>query len=119
MSDRPTVSHSIDEAVDSSCHELEEQMIGTQHEVSRVDAETQCLIDQHDRTTQTIDENESQEDNPWKVENEKAKVQIDLLRDEINGLNFQLSSMIIQQATNDTVSNEGEVKHFLIDHRSC
>lgn len=87
------------------CHDLEEQITSNPHHpISTVDGETQCSIDQHDENTQTSEENDCQEENPWKVANEKARVQIDILQDEIKDLNFQLSSFVIQQAANSSVS---------------
>lgn len=105
------------------CHDLEEQITSNPHHpISTLDAETQCSIDQHDENTQTSEENDCQEENPWKVANEKARVQIDILQDEIKDLNFQLSSFVIQQAANSSKlkDHEREVSKYqsLIDKKT-
>ena len=92
--------------MDCRCHELEEQMASHHPHTATTDAEIQCAIDQHDQMIQTSEESDAEEKNPWKIENEKSQVQIEMLQDEIKDLNFQLSSFIIQQATDSSVSRD-------------
>jgi hypothetical protein len=70
------------------------------------DAQIQCSIDKHDQITQTTDNEKLIDENILKTETEKFKSQANVLQDEINNLNFQLSSFIIQRTTTENVRNE-------------
>ena len=63
------------------------------------DIAVQCSAEQRTQLTQT-----DEGDTPWKDEHDTLKLRNDLLRDEINDVNFQLSSLIIQRTVTDNVS---------------
>ncbi len=89
-----------------SCQQLELQLQSSQDQLSLNDAQIQCSIDKHDQITQTTDNEKLIDENILKTETEKFKSQINVLQDEINNLNFQLSSFIIQRTTTENVRNE-------------
>lgn len=75
-----------------SCQQLENRPLSN-------DAQTQSSLDQQDQTCQTNDD----EDNPTRNERENFECELGVLKDEINILNFQLSSARIHQTHNEQV----------------
>jgi hypothetical protein len=67
------------------------------------DAEIQCSIDKHDQITQTTNQEKLIDENILKTETEKFVSENNILQDEINNLNFQLSTFIIQRTTTENV----------------
>ncbi len=89
-----------------SCQQLELQLQLNHDQVSSNDVEIQCSIDKHDQITQTTENENLIDENILKTETEKFKSQNNLLQDEINNLNFQLSTFMIQHTTVENVRNE-------------
>ncbi len=77
-----------------SCQQLEVQLQSHPEPLSSNNVEIQCSVDKHDEITQTDNETEN-------LESQK-----DVLKDEINNLNFQLSTFIIQRTTTENVRKE-------------
>ncbi len=65
--------------------------------------ETQCSQDKHDQISQTIEQENLIDENLFEIEKEKYQTQTNVLKDEINNLNFQLSTFIIQRTTTENV----------------
>ncbi len=65
--------------------------------------ETQCSQDKHDQISQTIEQENLIDENLLEIEKEKYQTQTNVLKDEINNLNFQLSTFIIQRTTTENV----------------
>jgi len=78
-----------------SCQQLEVQLQSHPEPLSSNNVEIQCSVDKHDEITQTTDN-----------ETENLESQKDVLKDEINNLNFQLSTFIIQRTTTENVRKE-------------
>lgn len=92
-----------------SCQQLEAQLQAIPEHVSSNDVEIQCSVDKHDEITQTTD-NEKRVNN----ETETLKSQNDVLKDEINNLNFQLSTFIIQRTTTENVGKKWKSSLILL-----
>lgn len=86
-----------------SCQHLEHQLQSNLSKMPSNHVEIQCSIDKQDQITQTIDDKKVIDEDIFKSETEKLRSQKDLLQDEINNLNFQLSSFIIQRTTTENV----------------
>jgi hypothetical protein len=86
-----------------SCQQLELQLQTNTNELPLNDAEIQCSIDKHDQITQTTYQEKLIDENILKSETEKFVSQNNILQDEINNLNFQLSTFIIQRTTTENV----------------
>ncbi|CAF2883284.1 unnamed protein product [Rotaria sp. Silwood2] len=82
--------------------QLELQLHSKYDKLQVNDVETQCSIDKFDQITQTIDDKKLIDENILKSETEKLKSQKDVLQDEVNSLNFQLSTFMIQRTTTET-----------------
>ncbi|CAF4965503.1 unnamed protein product [Rotaria sp. Silwood1] len=83
------------------CQQLELELQSKHDKIQLNNVETQCSIDKHDQITQTIDDNKLIDESILKNETEKLKSQKDVLQDEINNLNFQLSTFLIQRTTTE------------------
>ena len=64
--------------------------------------EVQCAVDKHDETSQTADDDDNNTD--VSHVDESLKSEIELLKSDINDLNFQLSTMMIQRTSSENVS---------------
>jgi len=89
-----------------SYQQLELQLQATHDQVPSNDVEIQCSMDKQDQITQTTNNEKLIDENMLKTETEKFKSENDVLQDEINNLNFQLSTFIIQQTTTENVRKE-------------
>ncbi|CAF1039320.1 unnamed protein product [Adineta steineri] len=85
------------------CHQLELQLQTNSHNSLSNDIEIQCSVDKHDAMIQTVED-----DSISKNEIENWKIQNDVLKDEINNLNFQLSTFIIQRTTTENKIKDSE-----------
>ncbi|UJR26251.1 hypothetical protein I4U23_007591 [Adineta vaga] len=83
------------------CHQLEVELQANHEHPPSNDVQIQCSVDKHDEISQTIDNNIINNDENLKPEN-------DLLKSEINDLNFQLSTLIIQRTTTENKIKEYE-----------
>ncbi|CAF0815423.1 unnamed protein product [Adineta ricciae] len=87
------------------CHQLEVQLQSNHEQPSTTDVEVQCAVDKHDETSQTADDDDNI-DVPHVDENLKSE--IELLKSDINDLNFQLSTMMIQHTSNENKMKDRE-----------
>ncbi|CAF2044456.1 unnamed protein product [Rotaria magnacalcarata] len=90
------------------CQHLEQQLQSNHTKILSNHVETQCSTEKHDQITQTIDDKKLIDESIFKSETEKLKFQKEVLQDEVNNLNFQLSSFIIQRTTTENKLTEYE-----------
>jgi hypothetical protein len=84
-----------------SCQQLEVQLQSNHDQLLSNDVEIQCSVDKHDQIIQTTDN-----ENVSKNDTEELKSRNGVLRDEIQDLNFQLSTFIIQRTTTENVRKD-------------
>ena len=81
-----------------SCQQLECQLQSSQDQPSTADVEIQCSPNNIDQTSQTHGLEQTMDDKHLRIQSEN-----DMLQDEINNLNFQLSSVFIQRSSTENV----------------
>ena len=86
-----------------SCQQLELQLQSNRDQLSLNTVETQCFVDKYDQITQTTDGTKSTAEVTFNSEIDSLKTQNNVLHDEIDNLNFQLSTFIIQRQTTESV----------------
>lgn len=84
-----------------SYQQLESQLQSSQEHPPSVDVEIQCSPHHLDQTSQTIELEPTIDDKHLKFQAEN-----DVLQDEINNLNFQLSTVFIQRTSTENVRNQ-------------
>ncbi|CAF1489418.1 unnamed protein product [Rotaria sordida] len=96
--------------------QLELQLQSKHDKLHMNNVETQCSIDKHDQITQTIDNKKLIDESILISETEKIKSQRDVLQHEVNNLNFQLSTFMIQHSTIENKLKEHE--HEIAKYRA-
>lgn len=81
-----------------SCQQLESQLQSSQEHPPSTDVAIQCSPKNLDQISQTHELQPTTDDKNLKIQSEN-----DILQDEINNLNFQLSTFFIQRTSIETV----------------
>ena len=87
----------------NSCEQLELQLQSNCRQLNSNNVGIQCSVDQYDQTIQTDGDSQFTDEHALKSETNKLISKNIILQDEIDNLNFQLSTYKIQSATIDNV----------------